>query len=49
MGLREAITEQSKWGKTWNDADALKTTGSPLLDILAEQVPCVDVQLLKRS
>lgn len=33
MGLREAITEQSKWDKTWNGADALKTTGSPLLDM----------------
>ena len=30
--LREAINEETKWGKTWNGEDALVTTSSKLLD-----------------
>ena len=33
MSLREAIKEESKWTKTWNGADALKTTDNPLVDM----------------
>ena len=33
MGLGDAIRNEQKWGKTWNGADALKTTESSLLDM----------------
>lgn len=33
MGLGDAIRNEQKWGKTWNGADALKTTESGLLDM----------------
>ena len=32
-GLREAINDEAKWGKTWNGEDALKTTESACLDM----------------
>lgn len=33
MGLREAIKDESQWGKTWNGADTLVTTQSACLDM----------------
>ena len=33
MNLRDAIKEESQWGKTWNGADTLVTTQSSCLDM----------------
>ena len=33
MGMRDAIMEESRWGKTWNGADTLVTTDSACLDM----------------
>lgn len=33
MGMRNAIEDEMKWGKTWNGADALITTDSACLDL----------------
>lgn len=33
MGLREAIKEENRWGKTWNGCETPVTTGDNLLDM----------------